>query len=283
VKNEVKLSGGALIEGVMIKNEGQFAMALRKGNSDIEIVHDVYKGILGRGSFDKIPLLRGIFALIDCMGLGVKTFLFSSDFYEDNTKEEPGTIARFLKKFTGKYHDSFELIACITLALVLAVGGFMVLPYFITKFLADLVMPNTVLMTILEALLRVVLLTVYIVIFMMNKEFKKICRYHGAQHKVINCLNNGGELTISNVKKSPRYDKNCEVNFVFPVFAISSILFAVLRSNDVWLRGAIRILIIPVCFSLRNQQHPEKAALLLGQLPLRHKQSFCNVWCCNRK
>ena len=82
----MKLSGGALIEGVMIKNEGQFAMALRKGNSDIEIVHDVYKGILGRGSFNKIPILRGIFALIDCMGLGIKTFLFSSDFYEDNTK-----------------------------------------------------------------------------------------------------------------------------------------------------------------------------------------------------
>ena len=246
MKNEVKLSGGALIEGVMIKNEGQFAMALRKGNSDIEIVHDVYKGILGRGSFSKIPILRGVCALIDCMGLGIKTFLFSSDFYEDNTKEEPGAIARFLKKFTGKYHDSFELIFCITLALILSIGGFMVLPYFITMFLADLVLPNTALMTILETLLRVIMLIVYIVIFLMNKEFKKICRYHGAQHKVLNCLNNGEELTISNVKKAPKYDKNCEINFVFWVFAISCILFALLRSNDVWIRAAIRIIIIPV-------------------------------------
>ena len=76
MKSEVKLSGGALIEGVMIKNEGQYAMALRKGNTDIEIVHDVYKGILGRGRFNKIPVLRGIFALIDYIGLGMKSCLF---------------------------------------------------------------------------------------------------------------------------------------------------------------------------------------------------------------
>ena len=64
-KKPLDIAGQAVVEGVMIKNEGQYAMPLRKGNSDIEIIHDVYKGILGRGPFRKIPMLRGICALID--------------------------------------------------------------------------------------------------------------------------------------------------------------------------------------------------------------------------
>jgi len=246
MKNNVKLSGSALIEGVMIKNEGQYAMALRKGNSDIEIVHDVYKGILGRGSFSKIPILRGIFALIDYLGLGIKSILFSSDFYEDNSKEEPGAIQRFLKKFTGKYHESFELITCITIALILSIGLFIVAPYMLAGVLADLVIPSSTLMTVLEILLRVIMIVAYIVLIVMNKDVRRICRYHGAQHKVINCLNNGEELTINNVRRASKYDKDCELNFIIGVFGISLIVFAFIRSSDIWLRMALRVIIIPI-------------------------------------
>ena len=70
-KERLNLAGGALVEGVMIKKDEKYAMALRKGNSDIEIIHDVYKGILGRGSFRKIPILRGVFALIDFLTLAI--------------------------------------------------------------------------------------------------------------------------------------------------------------------------------------------------------------------
>ena len=75
-KKPLDIAGQAVVEGVMIKNEAQYAMALRKGNGDIEIIHNVYKGIMGRGPFSKIPILRGIFALIDNLVLGIKLFLF---------------------------------------------------------------------------------------------------------------------------------------------------------------------------------------------------------------
>ena len=245
-KERLNLAGGALVEGVMIKKDEKYAMALRKGNSDIEIIHDVYKGILGRGSFRKIPILRGVFALIDFLTLTIKTFLFSSDFYEDNSKEEPGFIQKFLNKFTGKYHEGFEMIACITVALIISIGGFIVLPYYISGVLANLCIPNFNRMMIVEFVLRVAMIAVYGVFFIMKKDFRKICRYHGAQHKVINCIKKGDELTIKNAKRASKYDKGCDVAFLLIVFLISTVLFAFVRSDDMWIRIALRVLIIPV-------------------------------------
>ena len=96
-KKPLDIAGQAVVEGVMIKNEAQYAMALRKGNGDIEIIHNVYKGIMGRGPFSKIPILRGIFALIDNLVLGIKLFLFSSDYHEDNGEEEPRAFQKIMK------------------------------------------------------------------------------------------------------------------------------------------------------------------------------------------
>ena len=249
-RDRLSLSGGALVEGVMIKKDEKYAMALRKGNSDIEIIHDVYKGILGRGSFRKMPILRGIFALIDYLTLTIKAFLFSSDFYEDNSREEPGTIQKFLKKFTGKYHEGFEMIACITVALIISIGGFIVLPHIICGFLADLCIPSSEKMIVVETVLRVALIAVYGVFFFLKKDFRKICRYHGAQHKVINCIKKGNELTIRNAKKASRYDKSCDMGFLLLVFLVSVVLFAFVRSDDIWIRIALRVLIVPIVASI---------------------------------
>ena len=119
-KKPLDIAGQAVVEGVMLKNEGQYAMALRKGNSDIEIIHDVYKGILWRGPFRKIPMLRGICALIDNLVLGIKLFLFSSDYHEDNGEEEPRAFQKIMKKVGGKYHESVEMAIFITIALILS-------------------------------------------------------------------------------------------------------------------------------------------------------------------
>lgn len=245
-KKTLDITGLALIEGVMIKHQGEYAMALRKGNSDIEIIHDVYKGILGRGSFRKIPILRGIFALIDYLILGIKLFLFSSDYHEDNGDEKPQGFQKMSQKLTGKYHESVEMAIFITLSLAIAVLGFVVVPYNLSGDIADKLIPDFTKMMILEVALRIIMVFLYIGFFCLNKDIRRLCSYHGAQHKVINCLKKGDELTIKNVRRCSKYDKDCELNFVFYVIIVSSILFSVIRNNDMWVRMGIRILIIPV-------------------------------------
>lgn len=244
-KKPLDIAGQAVVEGVMIKNEGQYAMALRKGNSDIEIIHDVYKGIMGRGPFSKIPLLRGIFALIDNLVLGIKLFLFSSDYHEDNGEEEPRAFQKIMKKVVGKYHESVEMAIFITIALILSVLGFIVLPYYISGLIGNNLAPNFSRMMLVEAIIRVIMVFIYVAIFSLNKDFRRICCYHGAQHKVLNCLRKGNELTIKNVRRSQRYDKECNMNFTFYVMLISVVLFSFVRTYDIWLRMALRIMIIP--------------------------------------
>ena len=242
-KRTLDITGGALIEGVMIKHDGQYAMALRKGNSDIEIVHDVYKGILGRGSFSKIPILRGIFALIDFLILGIKTFLYSSDY---NGDEEPQSFQKIVKKLTGKYHENVEMAIFITLTLIMSIVGFVVLPFYVSGMIADKVIPDFTKMMIIEVMLRIIMIVLYIVIFFLNKDIRRMCRYHGAQHKVINCLKKGNELTIKNVRRSSRFDSNCEFNFIISVIIVSAIVFSFIRNNDVMIRMAIRALVVPL-------------------------------------
>ena len=244
-RKPLDITGKAVVEGVMINNNGQYAMALRKGNSDIEVIHDVYKGIMGREPFNKIPFLRGIFALIDEMVLGIKLFLFSSDYHEDNGEEEPRTFQKVMKKITGKYHESAEMAVFVTLALILSVFCFIVFPYYISGKFADKLIPDSSKMMLVEVILRVIMLLMYIGIFCMNKDIRRIFCYHGAQHKVLNCLRRGNELTIKNVRRSQKYDKECNVNFIFYVVFISVILFSFIRNEDIWIRMGIRVMTIP--------------------------------------
>lgn len=244
-KKPLDIAGQAVVEGVMIKNEGQYAMALRKGNSDIEIIHDVYKGIMGRGPFSKIPILRGIFALIDNLVLGIKLFLFSSDYHEYNGEEEPRAFQKIMKKIVGRYHESVEMAFFITIALILSVLGFIVLPYYVSGLIGNDLAPKFSRMMLVEAIIRFLMVFIYVAIFSLNKDFRRICCYHGAQHKVLNCLRKGNELTIKNVRRSQRYDKECNMNFIFYVMLISVVLFSFVRTYDIWLRMALRIMIIP--------------------------------------
>lgn len=249
-KNKLNITGDAIVEGVMTKNNGQYVMALRNGKNDIEIVHDVYKGIMGRGIFSKIPFLRGIFALIDYLILEIKIFLYSSDYHEDNGGEEPRIIQKIMKKITGKYYESVELAVGIALALFLSALGFIVLPYYVSGKIANYFIPDTKKMMIVETFIRIVMLIIYITIFFIKSDIRRLNRYHGAQHKVIDCLRRGKELTIENVRKCSKYDKHCNMNFVFYVFLISVLCFTFIRNNDMWIRIGMRLLVVPIVAAL---------------------------------
>ena len=70
--------------------------------------------------------------------------------------------------------------------------------------------------------------------------------YHGAEHKCINCIENGKILTVENVRESSRFHKRCGTSFMLIVLIISILFFIFIRSDVVWIKYTIRLILIPV-------------------------------------
>ena len=55
------IGGQAVLEGIMMKNKDDYAVAIRKPDGEIEVEVDVYRGVLRGSRLKQIPFIRGIF------------------------------------------------------------------------------------------------------------------------------------------------------------------------------------------------------------------------------
>ena len=77
------IGGQAVLEGVMMKNGDEYAVAVRKPDGEIEVKKETYRSVIKWGTLTKIPFVRGVFNFIDSMVLGMKTLTYSASFYEE--------------------------------------------------------------------------------------------------------------------------------------------------------------------------------------------------------
>lgn len=237
------VGGQAVLEGVMMKNKDRYAVAVRKPDGNIEVEIENYQGILKESVIQKIPFIRGVFNFIDSLVLGTKSLNYSASFYEEDVEETK--FDKFLNKITKGKAEEFLTTFVMILSIVLAVGIFIVLPYFISSLLADKV-GNDSLLAMLEGVIRIVIFLLYVWGISLMKDIKRLYRYHGAEHKCINCIENGKELTVSNVLRSSRLHKRCGTSFLFFVIFVSIILFFFIRVDNVFLKVLLRVALMPV-------------------------------------
>lgn len=241
------IGGQAVMEGVMMKNKDTYAVAVRKPDGEITVEKKEYKGILGGMDVNKIPLVRGVINFIDSLVLGMTSLTFSASFYED---EEDGKDADE-KELTAeqaakaKRKEDAAMGGTILLSIVLAVAIFMVLPYWLSTLFANMGW-SEVAIAVAEGVLRVVIFLAYVVGISLMKDIQRVYMYHGAEHKCINCIEHGMDLTVENVKKSSRLHKRCGTSFLFFVIIISVIMFIFIRVESPVMRLGIRLLLIPV-------------------------------------
>ena len=133
----------------------------------------------------------------------------------------------------------------VAFSIVMAVGIFMILPYFLTNFLRDYITDNTVL-AIIEGVVRVGVFVLYVLLISRMKDIQRVFMYHGAEHKCINCIEHGLELNVENVLKSSKHHKRSGTSFMFIVMFVSIIFFIFIRVTSPVLRVVIRLLLIPV-------------------------------------
>lgn len=233
-----------MLEGVMMKNKERYAVAVRKPDGEIEIEVENYQGVLHGSKLKDVPFIRGIFNFIDSMVLGTKCLNYSASFYDDEDAKETAADKALNKISRGNGEKILSVIVTV-FAVILAVGLFIVLPYFISSLFEGYIR-NASLMAIIEGIVRILIFVLYIVAITAMKDIKRLYMYHGAEHKCINCIEKGKPLTVRNVMRSSRLHKRCGTSFLFFVMFVSIILFFFIRVDNPALRLVLRVLLIPV-------------------------------------
>ena len=238
------IGGQAVMEGVMMKNKEKYAVAVRKPDGEIEVEVETYQGLAHGSKFKELPFIRGIFNFLDSLILGTRALNYSASFYE----EEEGKETKFDKamdKMSGGNGEKLLSGIVTVISIMLAVGIFIVLPYFISS-LFDSFIRNRSLMAIIEGVIRIALFLLYVWGISAMKDIRRLYQYHGAEHKCINCIEKGRPLTVHNVMRSSRLHKRCGTSFIFFVMLVSIVLFFFIQVDNVAEKVILRILLMPV-------------------------------------
>ena len=231
------VGGQAVMEGVMMRKGSNYAVAVRKPDKEIALEKGTYVSAKDKYGICRVPIIRGMVTFVESLVLGMKSLTFSSKFFEEEEEKE--------KKPNTEKTEALITGLTVVFAIAIAVGIFMLLPLWLVNLLSGVIQSQAAL-AVLEGAVRLVIFIGYIVAISQMNDIKRLFMYHGAEHKVINCIEQGKELTYSNIKKQSRYHKRCGTNFTMIVMLISVILFLFIHTETLWLRYVLRILLVPV-------------------------------------
>jgi len=235
------IGGQAVLEGIMMKNGPEYAVAVRKPNGEIEVSKQKYKSAIKWSVLTKIPFVRGVFNFVDSLVLGMKTLTYSATFWEEEEEVEM-TEEEAAKQ---KKKDDLFMTVIMIVSMIIAVSMFMVLPYFISNLFKGII-TSRFLRTLLEAVVRITIFVVYILLISKMKDIQRTFMYHGAEHKCINCIESGLDLTVENVRKSSKHHKRCGTSFLVFVVIVSVIVCFFITVESQLLRVLLRIALLPV-------------------------------------
>ncbi|HIZ81859.1 MAG TPA: DUF1385 domain-containing protein [Candidatus Mediterraneibacter pullistercoris] len=234
------IGGQAVLEGIMMRNGGRYSVAVRKPDGEIAVDVQDYHSVIPWKTPLKIPFIRGIFSFVDSLVLGMKTLMYSAGFIE----EEEGEVLTEEEAAKQERQEKLFMNLTVIFAVVIAVALFMVLPYFLSGFVEKYT-SSRMAMTVFEGVIRVVIFLIYIFLISRTKDIRRTFMYHGAEHKCINCIEHGLELSVENVRKSSKQHKRCGTSFLFFVMIVSIIFCFFITAESQAARVMIRIVLFP--------------------------------------
>lgn len=241
----VRIGGQAVIEGVMMKNMDRYAVSVRKPDGKIETKVEECVSFAEKHPLFKLPILRGMVNFLESMVIGMQTLNYSASFYEDEEEQTEEKTEQFLEKFLGEKSEKVIMGIVLVFSLAISIGLFMILPYIASEAAGKLI-HNEYGILLMEGVIRIVIFLGYIVLISQMEDIKRVFMYHGAEHKTINCLEAGVELTTENVDNYSRLHKRCGTSFIFIVMIISMVFFFFIRVDTIWLRIVLRLLFLPL-------------------------------------
>lgn len=236
---KVYIGGQAVIEGVMMKNKDQYAIAVRKPDQTIDVKVENYVAMGDRVPFFRVPIIRGVVNFVESLVIGMKTLTYSASFFEEEEEKQGAS------KVAKKGGESVLMFFTVVVSILLAVGLFILFPAWIAEFIRRGI-DNNIVVALLEGVIRLAVFLIYVLGISLMNDMKRVFMYHGAEHKTINCFEAGEELTPENVMKYTRFHKRCGTSFLFIVMIVSILFFMVINVDNAVLRIALRLLLVPV-------------------------------------
>ena len=242
-QKKTTIGGQAIIEGIVMKGPKKSCTVVRRANGELVSKTEPTPS---RAPIWEKPIFRGAYTLFTAMKEGMQAINYSASFFEDEEADVPPSRFELWleKKFGSEGLNKIILSISTVIGIALPIGLFILLPSFLGGFV-----PKTwgvLARNVLEGCVRVVLFLLFMWSVSHMKDIRRTFEYHGAEHKCINCIETGKVLTVENVASSSRFHKRCGTSFLLIVMVISIIFFVLIRTDIVWLRYVIRLLLLPV-------------------------------------
>ncbi len=217
------VGGQAVMEGVMMRGPKLTAITVRKTDGKMTYVTKPNTNPAEKHKWMGKPVVRGIVSFCSMLTQGMKTITESADMAGLDA-EEPSKFEKKIAKWFKVKPDDVMMAFAVILAVILAVGLFIVLPNLL-KALIGKTIENLLLLNIISGLIRISLFLLYVFFCSRLKEIRRVFMYHGAEHKSIHCFEHGDELTVENARKYTTLHPRCGTSFLMIVMIVSILLF----------------------------------------------------------
>ncbi len=240
-----KIGGQAVIEGVMMRGEKMYAIAVRHSSGNIVVEEKQLSDKYKRG-FWKAPIVRGAVAFFSSLILGLKIITRSAEMSGLDEVEKPSKFEIWLTEKLGDKLDKILMGLSIIIAIFLALFLFTFIPVFVANLFRDIVQDKMWIISTIEGTIRMVIFLLYMYFISKMEDIKRTFMYHGAEHKTISCFEAEEELNIENVRKYSTIHKRCGTSFLFIVMFISIIFFMFVPNENIVSRIISHIIFVPV-------------------------------------
>lgn len=242
------VGGQAVMEGVMMRSPTATAVTVRRSDGSMVTKLTPFVPLKEKHPWMGKPFIRGIINMGTMLYYGMNTL-------EDSTKmlgimdEEPTKFEKWLSEKLGKGIDKIVMGVAIVLAVVLSVALFVALPAGVESILRSAGM-STIGYTLIGGLVKILLLTGYMIFCGFIPDVRRTFQYHGAEHKSVHCHESGLPLTPENAQTFSRLHPRCGTAFLLIVFMISILLFLVLNVlvpiSNFFLRFLFHLAMLPI-------------------------------------
>jgi len=209
------VGGQAVLEGVMMRSPGNWAVAVRTPAGSIAQVTRPIDSAMARHRIFRVPVIRGVMALGESLAIGFRALAISANYAAQEEGADPAEAEKELSRGA--------LIFAFAIAIGFAVALFKVTPGLITE---TLPIKSGGWFVIVEGLIRVTIFVAYLSLISLLPDLRRVFQYHGAEHKAINAYEAGEELEPEAVQRYSLIHPRCGTAFLLWVMVIAVFVFA---------------------------------------------------------
>ncbi|MCF7823595.1 MAG: DUF1385 domain-containing protein [Candidatus Marinimicrobia bacterium] len=217
-QQSILVGGQAIIEGVMMRVPGAYAIAVRNPSGEIITRREIFISLTEKHALLRMPIIRGMIALFESMKMGVKTLNESAEIAFDEAPPEELS-----------FKDKAISFLSTAVALAIGLGLFFVTPLFVTGNLLNL-SETAFTFNIVSGIIRIALFLTYLWAISLMSDVKRLFQYHGAEHKTVYTFEAGKTLELESAKPFQTQHPRCGTSFIFIVLLSSILMFAIIDS-----------------------------------------------------